>query len=69
LGRVNEALATIASTYEEPDQVIEMYTKDAQLMAGLKRRVIEDQVIDIVFAKAKSAPRKISFRELMQPAG
>lgn len=69
LGRVNEALATIASTYEEPDQVIEMYTKDQQLMAGLKRRVIEDQVIDIVFAKAKSVPRKISFRELMQPVG
>jgi len=66
--RVNEALATIASTYEEPEQVIEMYSKDAQMMAGLRRRVIEDQVIDIVFAKAKATPQKITFRELMQPA-
>ncbi|MBK8283555.1 MAG: trigger factor [Ahniella sp.] len=65
--RVNEALATIASTYEEPQQVIEMYTKDAQMMSGLRRRVVEDQVIDIVFAKAKSTPQKITFRELMQP--
>lgn len=65
--RVNEALATIASTYEEPKQVIEMYTKDAQMMAGLRRRVVEDQVIDIVFAKAKSTAQKITFRELMQP--
>lgn len=65
--RVNEALATIASTYEEPEQVIEMYTKDQQLMAGLRRRVIEDQVIDVIFAKAKSVPKQIGFAELMQP--
>src|SRR5690606_38170752 len=44
--RLNETMATIASTYEEPQQVIELYRNDPQLMQNLQSRVIEDQVID-----------------------
>ena len=44
--RLNETLRLIASTYEEPDQVIELYRNDPQLMSGLQNRVMEEQVID-----------------------
>src|SRR4029079_8047516 len=37
--RVAETLATIASTYEEPQQVVELYQRDPQLMNGLQNRV------------------------------
>ncbi|HEY0334374.1 MAG TPA: trigger factor, partial [Stenotrophomonas sp.] len=40
--RVNETLRLIASTYEEPEQVIEMYRNDPQLMGGLQNRVMEE---------------------------
>ncbi|MCF5936277.1 trigger factor, partial [Xanthomonas perforans] len=41
--RVSETLRLIASTYEEPEQVIEMYRNDPQLMNGLQSRVMEEQ--------------------------
>ena len=44
--RVSEALSAIASTYEEPEQVVELYSKDPQMMSGLHSRVLEDQVVD-----------------------
>src|SRR5699024_5711034 len=38
-GRVAEMMAAIASTYEEPEKVIELYNGDPQLMSGLQNRV------------------------------
>lgn len=64
--RVNEMLATIASTYEEPAKVIDLYQHDAKLMSGLRNRVMEDQVIDWVFAAAKVTDQHLDFQQLMQ---
>jgi trigger factor len=66
--RVNEMLATIASTYEEPQQVIELYRNDPQLMQGLQNRVIEDQVIDWIAEHADVATEQLSFNEVMRPS-
>lgn len=65
--RVSEALSAIASTYEEPHQVVELYSKDAQLMSGLQSRVLEDQVIDWIAQNAKVSEKKLSFSEVMRP--
>lgn len=65
--RLNEMLATIASTYEEPHKVIEMYQRDAQLMGGLRNRAMEDQVVDWVFSQATLNEKPVSFQQLMQP--
>ncbi|MGD9583608.1 MAG: trigger factor [Lysobacterales bacterium] len=65
--RVGELLATIASTYEEPGKVIDMYQRDPQLMSGLRNRVLEDQVIDWVFGAAQVIDERMSFQQLMQP--
>ena len=64
--RVSEMLATIASTYEEPQKVIEMYLRDQQLMNGLRVRAMEDEVADWVFEHAKVSPQTVSFQQLMQ---
>lgn len=65
--RVREALAAIAATYEEPDQVIELYYGNPQLMSGLQQRVLEDQVAEWVAGQAKSQAHKLSFAEVMKP--
>ena len=64
--RVSEMLATIASTYEEPQKVIEMYLHDQQLMSGLRIRAMEDEVVDWVFGHAKVTPQAVTFQQLMQ---
>jgi len=65
--RVSEALAMIASTYEEPEKVVELYTRDPQLMQSLQSRVLEDQVVEWVAEHAKLTEQKLSFNEVMRP--
>lgn len=67
--RVAEQLAAIASTYEEPEQVIELYNSDPQLMSGLQNRVMEDQVAEWVAEHANTTAQSLSFDEVMRPAG
>lgn len=65
--RVAEMLATIASTYEEPTQVVELYQRDPQLMQSLQNRVMEDQVAEWVAAHAQTSEQTLSFTEAMRP--
>lgn len=65
--RVREALATIASTYEEPQQVVELYSRDPQLMNALQNRVMEDQVVEWLVEHARSSEQQLSFTEVMRP--
>jgi trigger factor len=66
--RVAETLASFASTYEEPERVVELYQRDPQLMSGLQSRVMEDQVADWIAAHAKVTEQPLSFSEAMRPA-
>jgi trigger factor len=66
--RVAEQLAAIASTYEEPEKVIELYNGDPQLMSGLQNRVIEDQVAEWVAEHAHTTLLDLSFDDVMRPA-
>jgi trigger factor len=68
MGRVNETLRLIASTYEEPQQVIEMYRDDPQLMASLQSRVMEEQVIDWIAERARHRDEALSFQEAISPS-
>ena len=61
--RVNETLRLIASTYEEPDQVVELYRNDPQLMSGLQSRVMEEQVIDWIAERAQHTEQAMTFQE------
>lgn len=64
--RVTETLKLIASTYEEPQQVIELYRNDAQLMSGLQARVMEEQVIDWIAERAQHTEQALPFSEAIR---
>ena len=65
--RLNETLNLIASTYEEPEQVVEMYRKDPQMMQNLQGRVMEEQVTDWIAERAQHTERSLSFQEAIRP--
>lgn len=65
--RVAEMMAAIASTYEEPEKVIELYQSDRQLLSGLQNRVMEDQVTEWVAEHAKCTDESVSFDDVMRP--
>ena len=66
--RLTETLQLIASTYEDPAQVVDLYRNDANLMSGLRNRVMEEQVIDWIAERADATEQALSFTELMRPA-
>ena len=63
--RVLSALQAIASTYEDPDQVISAYSADTDKMTGLQTRVMEEQVIEWIADHAQQTTQQLSFREAL----
>ena len=61
--RLNETMRLIASTYEQPQQVIDLYRNDPQLMQGLQNRVMEEQVTDWIAERAKHTEKALSFQD------
>ena len=64
--RLNETMQLIASTYEQPQQVIDLYRNDPQLMQGLQNRVMEEQVIDWIAERAQHTEQALSFQEAIR---
>ena len=65
--RVRETMQLIASTYEDPGQVIELYRNDPNLMRNLQNRVMEEQVIDWIAERANATEQTVSFADVMRP--
>jgi trigger factor len=65
--RVRETMQLIASTYEDPGQVIELYRNDPNLMRNLQNRVMEEQVIDWIAERANATEQALSFADVMRP--
>lgn len=66
--RVRETIEELAQSYEHPQQVVDWYYSDRNHLREVENLVLEDQVIDLIFAKARVTEREVSFSELMQPA-
>lgn len=65
--RLRETMQLIASTYEDPGQVIELYRNDPNLMRSLQNRVMEEQVIDWIAERANATEQTLSFADVMRP--
>ncbi len=65
--RVRAALAAIASTYEDPNEVVQMYQQDQRLMQSLRSRVMDEQVAEWIADHAQTTRIERSFQELLQP--
>jgi len=66
--RVRNAIETIAQTYEDPSQVIQLYYSNPQLTAQVENIVLEEQVVDWVLENAKVSPKEMKFKEVISAA-
>ncbi len=67
--RFRETLEDLASAYEDPQQVIEYYSKNADARTSLEGLVLEDQVVDLILDKAKVSEQSLGFEEMMNQPG
>jgi trigger factor len=64
--RVKTMIEEIASTYQEPSEVVEYYSGNQELMAGVESAVLEDQVVDYVISKARISDVDTSYDEVIK---
>jgi len=65
--RVQSLIETVASAYEDPQEVVQYYNSNKELLQGMRNVALEEQAIDLVLAKAKVTEEKAKFDEIMNP--
>jgi trigger factor len=63
--RVKEMIAEMASAYEDPQEVIDFYGKNKELMDNVRNMVLEEQAVEFLLTKGKVTEKATSFKELM----
>jgi trigger factor len=64
--RVRSMIEEIASTYQEPKEVIEYYNNNQELLAGVESAVLEDQVVDHILGQAKVTDVETNYDEIIK---
>ena len=63
--RVNDRIEKMASSYEDPSQFIEYYKTDQQALAQVQSIVLEEQVVDLLIAKADVEVEQVEASSLL----
>ncbi len=66
-GRVREKVEEIASTYEQPEQVVEYYYSQNQLLDSVQSAVLEEQVVEHILDCASVSEENVSYEEALKP--
>ena len=64
---VRERINEIASTYEQPKEVVDYYYSQQQLLSSVEAVVLEDQVTELVLSKATVADEVCSYEDAVKP--
>ncbi|NVK11212.1 MAG: trigger factor [Gammaproteobacteria bacterium] len=65
---VDAKLEEIASTYQDPQEVIDYYKSNEQMLQGIQSVVLEDQAVEAVIASSTVVEEKMSYDEAIKPA-
>ncbi|MBB6521988.1 trigger factor [Pseudoteredinibacter isoporae] len=65
---VKAMVEEMASTYQDPEEVVNYYYSNRELLAGVESAVLEDQVVDHILEKAKVEEVKSDYEEVIKPA-
>ena len=65
--QVRTRIDEIASTYEQPSEVIDYYYSKPELLSSVEAVVLEDQVTELVLSKGKVKEEKLSYEDAVKP--
>ena len=66
--KVREAIEDIASTYQDPEEVINWYYSENEQLAGIESRVLEDAVVEKLLSTAVIAEVECSYQDALAKA-
>lgn len=66
--RVQALIASMASAYEDPAEVIEYYNGNKELMQNMRNVALEEQAVEALLKSAKVTEKEVAFEEFMNKA-
>ncbi|MCO6414160.1 MAG: trigger factor [Thiogranum sp.] len=64
--RVRKTIEDLAQSYENPEEVVQWYYSNQEMLAGVQTLIMEETVVEWVASQAKSEDKSTTFEELMQ---
>ena len=61
--KVREAIEEMASTYQDPEEVINYYYSNQEQLASVESKVLEDQVVEKLLVSANITETECSYQE------
>ena len=65
--QVRARVDEIASTYEQPSEVVDYYYSKPELLSSVEAVVLEDQVTELVLSKCKLKEENLSYEDAVKP--
>jgi trigger factor len=66
--KVRETIEEMASTYEEPEEVVNWYYSNQEQLASIESRVLEDQVVEKLLENANIVDKACSYQDAIGQA-
>ncbi|MFV7769719.1 trigger factor [Shewanella marisflavi] len=66
--RVQALIASMASAYEDPKEVIEYYNNNQEMMQNMRNVALEEQAVEALLKTAKVTEKAVQFEEFMNKA-
>jgi trigger factor len=67
-GRVRSTVERLASTYDDPQQVVELYYKEQQLLQNVQQQVMEEQIVEWAIERVSAEEESVQFAQLIREA-
>jgi trigger factor len=64
-GKVREIIEEMASTYQDPEEVINWYYSNQDQLASVQSRVLEDQMVEKLLGNAHVIEKPCSYQEAL----
>jgi trigger factor len=65
--KVQALIETVASAYEDPQEVVQYYNSNKELLQSMRNVALEEQAVEVILAGAKVTEQKAAFDEIMNP--
>ena len=67
--KVKELIESAASAYEDPQEVIDYYMSNEELLKQMQHVALEEQAVEFVLEKANVTEKATAFKDIMNPQG
>lgn len=65
--KVDELIASAASAYEDPQEVVDYYKSNKELYQQMQNVALEEQAVETLLENAKVKEKKAKFKDIMNP--